>query len=249
MTTSPDEDESRANANSIAEAIPGIGLEPGAKHYRAFVGPPEDYDLIAAMTFGLLTALGLRQHHSILDIGCGSLRIGRMLIPYLNPTGYTGMEPSQWLIEEGIDRECGRDQIAIKKPNLVIGARPDAISSKARFDFALAQSIFSHADLDTIRSWIHALSRHLEDDGAFIFTFIDAEADNTASGWTYPECVSYRRDTLELLSKDAGFRFHILDWRHPRQTWALCAREGFRTSWIEKSPLSWNTGFDAGRWR
>ena len=249
MKTSHDEAESSANGIYGVEAIPGAGLEPGANHYRAFVGPPEDYDLIAAMTFGLLTTLGLRQHHRILDIGCGSLRIGRILIPYLNPTRYTGIEPNLWLIKEGIERECGRDQIAIKKPHLIIAAGPAALSSQARFDYALAQSIFSHADLDTIRKWLHALSRHLEDDGAFVFTFIDAERDNTASGWTYPECVSYRRDTFELLSKEAGFRFHILDWHHPRQTWALCAQEAYPTSWIEQSSLSWNTGFEAGRWR
>jgi len=37
----------------------GLGLKPGDPHYRAYVGPPEDYDLIAAMTFNLLTTLGL----------------------------------------------------------------------------------------------------------------------------------------------------------------------------------------------
>jgi len=66
----------------------GLGLKPGDPQYRAYVGPPEDYDLIAAMTFNLLTTLGLRQHHSLLDIGCGSLRIGRLLIPYLNQGKY-----------------------------------------------------------------------------------------------------------------------------------------------------------------
>ena len=41
----------------------GIGLAAGADHYRAFVGPPEDYDRIAAMAFNLLTSIGLRQQH------------------------------------------------------------------------------------------------------------------------------------------------------------------------------------------
>src|SRR5207302_381599 len=64
-------------APSNARENLGLGLKPGDPHYRAYVGPPEDYDLIAAMTFNLLTTLCLRQHHSLLDIGCGSLRIGR----------------------------------------------------------------------------------------------------------------------------------------------------------------------------
>lgn len=62
----------------------GVGLKPGDAHYGAYVGPPEDYDLIAAMSFNLLTTLGLRQHYTLFDVGCGSLRIGRLLIPYLN---------------------------------------------------------------------------------------------------------------------------------------------------------------------
>ena len=46
-------------------------LKPGDRHYKAFVGPIEEYDLMAAMQFNLLTALGLRQHHSLLDVGFG----------------------------------------------------------------------------------------------------------------------------------------------------------------------------------
>src|SRR5947199_9194661 len=94
----------------------GLGLKPGDPHYRAYVGPPEDYDLIAAMTFNLLTTLGLRQQHSLLDIGCGSLRIGRLLIPYLNRGKYFGVEPNEWLVEEGIKRELGEALLQVKRP-------------------------------------------------------------------------------------------------------------------------------------
>src|SRR5438477_9754533 len=94
----------------------GLGLKPGDPHYRAYVGPPEDYDLIAAMTFNLLTTLGLRQHHSLLDIGCGSLRIGRLLIPYLNRGKYFGIEPAEWLVAEGIKDELSETVIHTKPP-------------------------------------------------------------------------------------------------------------------------------------
>src|SRR5687768_7150102 len=33
----------------------GHDLPAGARHYRAFVGPPQNYDIIAAMQFNLLT--------------------------------------------------------------------------------------------------------------------------------------------------------------------------------------------------
>ena len=43
----------------------GIGLNPGDDHYRAFVGPPEDCDRVAAMAFNLLTCIGLRKTVSL----------------------------------------------------------------------------------------------------------------------------------------------------------------------------------------
>src|SRR5437588_12246540 len=101
-------------APSNARENLGLGLKPGDPHYRAYVGPPEDYDLIAAMTFNLLTTLGLRQHHSLLDIGCGSRRIGRLLLPYLMRRKYFGLVPSEWLVDEGIRREVGEKVVQIK---------------------------------------------------------------------------------------------------------------------------------------
>jgi len=103
----------RTDADDAAESL-GLALRPGASHYRAYVGPPVDYDLVAAMSLGLLTTLGLRQQHQVLDIGCGSLRIGRLLIPYLNRGGYTGLEPNEWLVHDGIANEIGNDQVRIE---------------------------------------------------------------------------------------------------------------------------------------
>src|SRR5438876_8512229 len=158
----------------------GLGLKPGDPHYRAYVGPPEDYDLIAAMTFNLLTTLGLRQHHSLLDIGCGSLRIGRLLIPYLNRGKYFGVEPNEWLVEEGIKRELGQSLVEIKRPTFFFTDSPDTLAqAKTSFDFALAQSIFSHCGLDLISGWLWASSRELAEDGALTATFLIAKEDSS----------------------------------------------------------------------
>src|SRR2546425_3988030 len=140
----------------------GVGLKPGDAHYRAYVGPPEDYDLIAAMTFNLLTTLGLRQHHSLRDIGCGSLRAGRLLIPYLNRGKYFGIEPNKWLVQEGIRHELGEMLVQIKRPTFFFSDLSDTIAqAKITFDFAVAQSIFSHCGLDLIKGWLSAISRSL----------------------------------------------------------------------------------------
>jgi len=221
----------------------GIGLKPGDAHYRAYVGPPEDYDLIAGMTFNLLTTLGLRQHHSLLDVGCGSLRIGRLLIPYLNRGKYFGVEPNEWLVKEGIKQELGEALLEIKRPTFFFSTSPDVISqAKVLFNFVVAQSIFSHCGLDLIKQWLSAISRSLAGDGALIATFLPGDEDSPTKGWVYPECVNYRAATMRQLAANAGLRFELLDWKHPRQTWALFAAPKFDSAWFKNRPLTWNAG-------
>jgi SAM-dependent methyltransferase len=210
----------------------GAGLKPGDPHYRAYVGPPEDYDLIAAMTFNLLTTLGLRQHHTLLDIGCGSLRIGRLLIPYLNRGKYFGLEPHQWLVEAGIKHELGEEVVQIKRPTFFFSDSPDTVTrAKVSFDFALAQSIFSHSGLDLIKGWLSAVSRSLAQGGALVATFLPGEEDSPHTGWIYPECVNYRRATLERAAAEVNLRFQILDWKHPRRHGRLCCASLINMVW------------------
>lgn len=224
----------------------GLGLKPGDAHYRAYVGPPEDFDLIAAMTFNLLTTLGLRQQHSLLDVGCGSLRIGRLLIPYLNKGKYFGIEPNEWLVQEGIKREIGETLVQIKDPTFLFS---DSLATLSRpnvsFDFALAQSIFSHCGLELIAQWLANISKSLAETGALVATFLPGEQDSSRTGWIYPDCVSFQPATLKKLSVQANLRFEMLNWKHPRQQWALFAKPKFDVEWLHGKPLTWNTRLES----
>lgn len=224
----------------------GLDHPPGADHYRAFVGPPADYDLVAAMTFSLLAVLGLRQQHRLLDIGCGSLRVGRLLLPYLNPGCYVGLEPNAWLVAEGIRLEVGQDQVEIKQPRFVFGAdASELLADGARFDYAIAQSIFSHCGPDLLDTWLAQVAGLLADEGALLATFLEGPQDNAVGGWVYPDCVWYTKETMQKLAARHGLGFRMLDWRHPRQSWALFYKPGFDAVVSSEPPLSWNSAFDA----
>lgn len=225
----------------------GLGRPAGDQHYRAYVGPPQNYDLISAMSFGLLTALGLRQHHSLLDIGCGSLRNGRLLIPYLNRERYVGIEPNRWLVEEGIARELGASLIGIKGPRFHFAASAEGLDLDSHFDFALAQSIFSHTGRDLLEHWLHSIIRLLKPSGALIATYFLGDSEPSETGWIYPGGVRFPEATMAACARQQGFRFRPLDWRHPSQRWALFARPEFDDSWFAERPLGWNTWFDYGR--
>ena len=221
-------------------AGPGLGLNPGDAHYRAYVGPPERYDLIAAMAFNLLTSAGLRQHHRVLDVGCGSLRIARLLIPYLNPGNYFGVEPNRWLVEDGILNEVGRDQIRIKKPTFIYRDSLEELQTSLQVDYALAQSIFSHRTPPLLQRWLAQFSLHLAGGGALFATFCVGQQDAEGDGWVYPDCVAYKPETIAGMAAEFGFGFQMLDWRHPSQAWALFSRPGYDGSLTSGGVVAWN---------
>jgi len=193
----------------------------------AYVGAPAEYDLRGGAQFALLFALGLRDHHRLLDFGCGSLRFGRLAIPYLQPGNYVGLEPNTWLVEDGIERQIGRDQIALKRP--VFHSFDDfrADNCGAGFDFIVAQSIFSHAGRAIIATALESFTQALAADGMALATFALTREGKPPSddsvGWVYPGGVRYAPETVDSMIADAGLVGRALPWFHPRQTWYALA--------------------------
>lgn len=204
-------------------------LRPGEDHYRAYVGPPDQFDFMGATQFRLLTALGLRDRHRVLDVGCGSLRAGRLLIPYLQPERYFGVEPNRWLVDDGIERELGRAILRIKRPRFAF--RDDFRFDRfgVAFDFIVAQSIFSHSGARVTRMALANMARVLSPEGLILATFIDPHPSMPAGGdtdWVYPGCVTYDDAAIDAMAGSAGLRWRRLPWFHPRQHWvALATRD------------------------
>lgn len=203
-------------------------LRPGDAHYSAYVGPPGQWDIMGATQFRLLTTLGLRESHRVLDVGCGALRAGRLLIPYLEKGAYHGIEPNQWLIEDAITAELGADLIALKAPRFSNSTAFAAQEFGVDFDFILAQSIFSHAGPDMVEQALAQFALTLAPGGLALATFIHAAAmpglPQEAAGWTYPGCTTYTPQRVIALIAGAGLAGRALPWYHPRQTWYAMAR-------------------------
>jgi hypothetical protein len=225
----------------------GLGLSPGAHHYRAYVGWPSNFDLVAAMTFNLLTTMGLRQHHTLLDVGCGSLRSGRLFIPYLNEGKYIGIEPNRWLVEEGIRREVGADLVRIKRPQFYFSESPSVLGTISGIDFAVAHGVFTHCGRDLIEGWLAGISPALASNGALLATFRRGDEDFAGNGWSYPEAVHYTEDTMRAMASEAGLGFQLLDWRDSLRMWAIFTKPGFDVTWFANKPLTWNTMVDSGK--
>lgn len=202
-------------------------LRAGDPHYRAYVGPPHQYDFMGASQFRLLTALGLRETHKVLDLGCGSLRAGRYLMMYLKPGHYCGIEPNKWLIEDAIAQDLGRDFVALRRPRFDHGSDFNAAAFGERFDFIVAQSVFSHAGPEMVAVALANCAATLTPRGLVLATFIHSadapEMAVEAPGWTYPGCITYAPERIHDLAGAAGLTGRMLPWYHPRQSWYALA--------------------------
>jgi hypothetical protein len=205
----------------------GTDLPIGAHHYRAYVGPPEKYDLMAAMQFNLITLLGLREHHFLLDIGCGSLRAGKLFIPYLQTSHYFGIEPERWLVAEGIENELGQEIVRIKKPVFGYDEHFDCGVFGQKFDFVIAQSVFSHTSQAQIRQCLSNVSACMRPTGIWVATFVKGSSDYQGREWVYPDCVTYTVEQMKRLAAESGLEANIIDWPHMNgQTWLLLTWPG-----------------------
>jgi cyclopropane fatty-acyl-phospholipid synthase-like methyltransferase len=182
---------------------------------------------MGATQFRLLTTLGLRETDHLLDFGCGSLRAGRLFLPYLLPGHYYGVEPNQWLLEHAIANEIGQDMIRIKRPSFLhtTDFRVDGFAQQ--FDFILAQSIFSHCGIDLIATALANFKAALAEHGLVLATFIQTETaamqEFKGEGWIYPHCVAYNAETILRTARNAGLHAIRIPWFHPRQHWYCLA--------------------------
>lgn len=203
----------------------GLDLPIGAKHYRAWVGPTANYDRVSALQFNLLTFLGLREDHYLLDIGCGSLRGGKLFIPYLLPEHYFGIEPEQWAIEEGIAQEIGQHQIDLKRPRFSNDRDFSLGVFGQQFDFILAQSIFSHASQAQIRRCLGEARKVMRPGAIFVANYGIGEEDYTGDEWVYPGGVNYTPERMAALAAEQGLFCQPIHWPHPNGlSWIVLAR-------------------------
>jgi SAM-dependent methyltransferase len=188
--------------------------------YRAHVGPSGLYDIFSAVQFNLLTALGLRDNLFLLDIGCGSLRAGRLFIPYLRPGHYFGIEPLPWLVQEGIDNEIGEEMVRIKRPTISHDDNFTLSLFGRTFDFLIAQSIFSHTSEQQLRRCLSETKNVLAPGGILAATFFPGKESYKGDHWVAR--AEYTIEHMRHMVKDAGLECTLIDWPHPDvQQWIL----------------------------
>ena len=192
------------------------------RRYRAYMRRPQDYGWMGAYQFEYLLRLGLREGDSLLDIGCGSLRGGRLFIPYLLPGRYYGIDRDLSLIEEGLDHELGRSILDVKRPTFLIDSDYTCTAFGRPFDYLLAHSIFSHTPLAHLRRCLAEARKCMLPASVFAASFTPGSSDYAEERWGQ---ATYRPETIASVAADEGLTC-VWDEVHPYgQQWVVLFRD------------------------
>jgi SAM-dependent methyltransferase len=138
--------------------------------YRQAVGGM--WEEIGKLQFNFLVGEGLKPQHYFLDVGCGSLRGGVHFVEYLETGHYFGVDINQDLLKAG-KGELKKNHLLHKNPVLVQMSKFDFASLGQKFDYALAQSVFTHLPLNSILMCIMNMDKVLISGGRFYATFFE----------------------------------------------------------------------------
>jgi hypothetical protein len=131
------------------------------------------WEEIGKLQFDFLRSQGLKPSSRMIDIGCGCLRGGVRFVDFLEPGNYFGIDISQALLDAGYDVELKAKGLQDKLPRgqLVRDAEFQFSRFPTRFQFALAQSLFTHLTANHLQVCLARLAPSMEPDGALFVTF------------------------------------------------------------------------------
>lgn len=199
-------------------ALPGSAIEKG--RHRTFVGGK--WDQLGELQLAFLISRGLRPEHRLLDVGCGSLRAGVKLVDYLKPGNYYAIDINESLIEAGYERELTDDQRARLPRDHLRATRRFECDFGVTFDFAIAQSVFTHVSWNHIRLCLFQLSKVMSPGARFYATFYEAPPTYPVDGvrggklTTEHNPFFYYRADLATAARHLPWRARYLgQWGHP----------------------------------
>lgn len=186
--------------------------------HRQYVEPGVSYDS-GGKVFSRLYAQGLRQEHRLLDVGCGSLRVGRLLIPYLDRGNYRAIEPQKWLVEAAIEHEIGAEILTLRDVQIDDEAGFNlTVFGEGVFDWVLVSSILTHVNHAQMEAIVTTAARALRSGGTLLCDYIDAsgphphhegEQSFLTPGW-YPQNAPHFLECIKAPARGL-FEGEVLD--------------------------------------
>jgi SAM-dependent methyltransferase len=130
------------------------------------VGPPGVWKESQAFQLDFLRTMGLTPEHTVLDIGCGPLRGGIVLIEYLDPEKYVGFDVRPEVVAEA-ERQIAERGLAARRPTVFVSAGfgRDELGDRS-FDVIWVFQVVYHLDDLLVEELFAEIARRLAPTGA-----------------------------------------------------------------------------------
>lgn len=161
-----------------------------------------------APVFNMLIEEGLKETDTLCDVGCGSLRVGRFLIMYLNAGGYYGIEPNDELLAAGILSEV-TDELCRLKDVSWYNTDHYHWATDFKFDWVLISGVLVHKTHNEIAQALNAAYNMLKPGGSLIVDYYPSSPHwIEATNPPYPQIAPHYRECLLM---HPGLRWTGLD--------------------------------------
>jgi len=144
------------------------------KKHRSLVGLA--WDTMGALQLKLLQDNGLLPEHKVLDIGCGCLRAGVKIIPYLEPDHYYGIDARQPLLNVGFKRELTRIgmETRMNRENLYTSSVAEHVRlPENSIDFGLCIQVMTHYPLNFLRIMLENSAKYFKPGAKLYVSFFE----------------------------------------------------------------------------
>lgn len=182
-------------------------------NYKDYVGAQKDYDIMRKWQYEYLISLPeFDKHKTFLDIGCGSMRLGAVLIPELAPEKYIGLDINKEMVEQGIKQECSDLDFTVLKPKFIYTDKFFMSEIAEPVHMAWAQAVFNHLNLSTVKMCLTNLHPCLSTSGVFYSTYWPAENeisnDNVSDSYNFKKRnIGHTTENMNNLYNECGFTF------------------------------------------
>ena len=197
-----------------------------------FVGCPLAlFELTARDPICLALMEGLKPDSSVLEIGCGCLRVGYWFVQFLNAGRYCGVEPNTRMLDAGRELLLGPMEGA-KQPRFSHNDQFQFGEFQTTFDYVIAFSIWTHAPKIHVAKMLDEFQKVANPGAKLITTWLSPRPgmpDYQGTSWVgrshqsdEPGCVAHSQDWIRDAAASRGLKVDFFEgFVTVQQNWAV----------------------------
>lgn len=163
----------------------------------------------ARRTFERLLTYGIRRDETVVDYGCGTLRLGSLFIDYLEPDRYIGLDIDQRILAAGRG-QLADDIVETKRPTLEVISKESLACVAARKPrWVCSKGVLQHVPPEELDEYFAGLSPLIHAGATgLLFSHIGPESRRMSlKTWAHDF------DRLHATAGDHGMQLGKLKWR------------------------------------